>query len=80
MLEHDPLAGLSVPVELLVRERSALEGGGTDLMYNLPSSLIAGVYFWEGSGGVGKTKLMDASEALDDKLRALVEFIAQTPE
>jgi len=79
MLEHDPLAGLFVPVELLVRERSALEGGGTDLMYHLPSSLIAGVYFWEGSG-IGKTKLLDASEVLGEKLRALVEFVAQSPE
>ncbi|TVY71513.1 hypothetical protein LSUE1_G004879, partial [Lachnellula suecica] len=40
MLEHDLKAGLAVPVELLVRELG--EGRGTELSYQLPSSLVVG--------------------------------------
>jgi hypothetical protein len=43
MLQYDLTAGLTVPPELLVRELSADEGGGMELVYQLPSALNAGV-------------------------------------
>lgn len=68
MLQYDLTAGLFVPVELLVRERSAGDGGGVDLVWVLPSSLIA---------GVGENEdLLKAAKVLDEKLKALVEFVA----
>lgn len=39
MLKHGLTAGLAVPVELLVLERKE----GVDLIYQLPSALIAGL-------------------------------------
>lgn len=69
MLQYDLTAGLFVPVELLVRERSAGDGGGVDLVYVLPSSLIAGV-------GEKNGDLLKAAKALDEKLKALVDFVA----
>jgi len=65
MLEHDMTAGLAVPVELLVLER---EKGGVDLIYQLPSALIAGVNRNE--------KLVDAVSKLDEKLDILVRDVA----
>lgn len=72
MLRHDFTAGLFVPVELLVREVVVSEGGGTDLMYVLPSSLIAGIY----DGKDEKKELLKAVEVLDEKFKALVDFVA----
>jgi uncharacterized protein (DUF302 family) len=40
MLKHDMTTGLAVPVELLVLEK---KGGGVNLIYQLPSALIAGL-------------------------------------
>ncbi|KAK5991840.1 hypothetical protein PT974_05226 [Cladobotryum mycophilum] len=65
MLEHDLDAGLFVPVELLLKE---LPGGkGTQVIYNLPSSVIAGVNPDE--------KLKAAAQVLDNKLESLVLHI-----
>jgi uncharacterized protein (DUF302 family) len=67
MLKHDMKAGLSVPVELLVTESD--EGdGGVDLVYHLPSTLIA--------AGSRNTELMAAAQKLDEKLQRLVTQIA----
>ena len=40
MLKHDLTAGLAVPVELLLLEKKE---GGVDLIYQLPSALLAGL-------------------------------------
>lgn len=73
LLQLDVTAGLFVPLELLVQEVAVSEGGGTDLMYVLPSSLIAGVY----KGDEKKKELFEASEKLEDeKLKALVDSVA----
>jgi hypothetical protein len=69
MLQPDLTAGLFVPVELLVRERAELDGGGTDLVYVLPSTLIAGVE-------TNNRELLTAAQVLDSKLASLVEFVA----
>lgn len=67
MLEHDLRAGLAVPVELLVRE---LENGkGTELVYQLPSTLVA--------GGNDDEKLLTAARVLDGKLGDLVRWVAE---
>jgi hypothetical protein len=61
MIQHVVNAGLYVPVELLLRE---LEGGeGTQVIYFLPSSLIAGVN--------GDEKLGAAARELDRKFELL---------
>jgi uncharacterized protein (DUF302 family) len=68
MLKHDTSAGLYVPVELLVKEK---EDGGTDLIYNIPSNLIAN------ESVEGKpVELRKAAEVLDQKLRALLLWVA----
>jgi uncharacterized protein (DUF302 family) len=65
MLEHDLNAGLHVPVELLLKE---LDGGrGTEVVYILPSSLIAGVNQDE--------NLIAAAKELDRKFEALTAYI-----
>lgn len=65
MLEHDLNAGLHVPVEVLLKE---LEGGkGTEIVYVLPSSLIASVNPDE--------KLQAAAKELDRKFEALTAHI-----
>lgn len=64
MLKHDMTAGLAVPVELLVLEKK----GGVDLVYQLPSALIAGLNQDE--------NLVSAVEALDRKLEKLVQDIS----
>lgn len=61
-------AGLSVPVELLVTESMDEGNGGVDLVYHLPSALIA--------AGGGNTELKAAAQNLDEKLRKLVLQIA----
>lgn len=65
MLKYDIPTGLAVPVEILVRELE--KDGRTEVLYNLPSGLIAGLDRRE--------ELVEAAEVLDEKLKALVEFI-----
>ena len=65
MLKRDLIAGLAVPVELLVLET---KGSGVDLIYQLPSTLIAGLNRDE--------ELVKAVEALDAKLAVLVQWVA----
>ena len=65
MLKHDMTAGLAVPVELLVLEKKE---GGVDLIYQLPSSLIASLNRDE--------NLVSAVAELDRKLEVLVKDVA----
>jgi hypothetical protein len=65
MINHDLDAALFTPVELLLRERSS--GGGSTIVYDLPSSLIA---------IRDNPPLLDAARVLDDKLDALVRRVA----
>jgi uncharacterized protein (DUF302 family) len=61
MIRRDYLAGLFVPVELLLAESD--DGIGCSVMYVLPSSLIA----------VGRDpELLDAAQALDAKVVSAV--------
>lgn len=64
MLKHDLNSGLFVPVEILVLER---KDGGTDVVYDLPSGLIAGVN--------KDPDLVSAAEKLDAKLGVLVKDV-----
>ncbi len=68
MLSHDLTAGIFVPVEVLVMERSAEDGGGTDVVWELPSALITGVSKNEA--------LLEAARALDEKLEDLVRAVS----
>lgn len=68
MLKHDLTAGLAVPVELLLLEKRKEEGGGVDLIYQLPSALIAGLN--------KDPELVKAVGSLDEKLSTLVDFVA----
>lgn len=68
MLKHDLTAGLAVPIELLVLEKKKEEGGGVDLVYQLPSALIAGLN--------RDPELVKAAEYLDDKISKLVDFVS----
>ncbi|KAJ5613410.1 hypothetical protein N7510_006604 [Penicillium lagena] len=68
MLEHDLNAGIYVPVELLLKEKED-SGQGTEVVYYLPSSLIAGVNKDE--------KLQVAANMLDQKFEALISYITQ---
>ncbi|KAH7397796.1 hypothetical protein BKA64DRAFT_672832 [Cadophora sp. MPI-SDFR-AT-0126] len=68
MLEHDLTAGLAVPVELLVRERSREDGGGPDLVWNLPSSLVV--------AGSRDTELLKNAKRLDGLLEDLIWEVA----
>jgi uncharacterized protein (DUF302 family) len=63
MLQHDMAAGLSVPIELLVLQRHDDLGGGVDLIYQLPSCLIAALSDNE--------ELNDAAKVLDGKIKTL---------
>jgi len=65
MMKHDMTAGLAVPVELLLLEK---EEGGTDVVYQLPSALIARINT--------KPELVKAATDLDAKLAVLVQFVA----
>jgi len=67
MLKFDDTAGLAVPVEILVREVE--KDGRAEVVYNLPSGLIAGLNRDEG--------LVAAAEVLDRKLEALVKFCCE---
>lgn len=64
MLEHDLYSGLFVPVEMLLKELADKQG--TEIVYVLPSSLIAGVN--------SDKKLEGAAKVLDAKLQDLVVF------
>lgn len=63
MLEHDVNAGLFVPVEIAVMEKKQ----GTEIFYNLPSGLIAGLN--------KDPELVSAAQILDAKLAALVKDV-----
>ncbi|PVH73450.1 TT1751-like protein [Cadophora sp. DSE1049] len=63
MLKHDINAGLFVPVEILVLEKKE----GTEIIYNLPSGLIAGLN--------KDPELCSASEKLDEKLAVLLKDV-----
>lgn len=65
MLKRDLTAGLFVPVEILVTEKE--KEGGTEVVYTLPSCLIAGANRDE--------ELVKAVEVLDGKLAVLVRDI-----
>ncbi|KAF8850205.1 hypothetical protein BDZ45DRAFT_809326 [Acephala macrosclerotiorum] len=69
MIRHDFTAGLAVPVEVLVSEVMVGEEKRTQVMYNLPSGLIAGVN--------KKEELVAAAEALDAKLEMLVRWVCE---
>ncbi|KAK0103511.1 hypothetical protein ONS95_005532 [Cadophora gregata] len=69
MLEHDLTAGLAVPVELLVRERNNEDGGGTDLLWNLPSSLVV--------AGSRDRQLLENARKLDGLLEDLIWEVAK---
>ncbi|KAH7309306.1 hypothetical protein BKA65DRAFT_384194, partial [Rhexocercosporidium sp. MPI-PUGE-AT-0058] len=60
MLKHDINAGLFVPVEIFVLEKIE----GTEIIYDLPSGLIAGLN--------RDPELVKAAEILDAKLAALL--------
>jgi uncharacterized protein (DUF302 family) len=66
MLRHDYTAGLFVPIELLLAESD--EGAGCNIVYVLPSSLIA--------SDAANQELLVAAQALDAKLEALVASVA----
>ncbi|KAJ7228723.1 hypothetical protein GGX14DRAFT_414525 [Mycena pura] len=64
MLQHDLRAACNVPLRLLLIEKA--DGVGTDVVYHLPSSVIA----------LGDdAKLKAAAEVIDKKLESLVESI-----
>ena len=65
MLKRDLTAGLFVPVELLVIEKE--QNGGTEVLYTVPSCLIAGL----NKDG----ELLQAVKVLDEKLEALARDI-----
>ena len=66
MLVHDPNVALNVPPTILVLENE--DKGGTQVVYYLPSSIIA-----VSVTGVVKAELRAAAEVLDEKLEALVK-------
>ena len=65
MLKRDLTAGLFVPIEILVAQKE--KAGGTEVIYTLPSCLIADLNRDE--------ELVHAVKALDEKLEALVRDI-----
>ena len=66
MLKHDLTAGLAVPVELLLLENE--DKTSTSVVYQLPSALVAGIN--------RDSDLLSAAKNLDEKLEALVQYIA----
>ena len=85
MLQYDLTAGLFVPPEIIIRQ---IPSGGTDIVYNLPSALIAGIYDCgvetrDGKRDDGRQfcdenalNLLKAAQGLDVLLGDLVQFIA----
>ena len=67
MLKHDKIAGLAVPVELLLQERE--DKKSTAIIYQLPSALIARVNT--------NPELVNAAKELDRKFEKLVQYIAE---
>jgi len=67
MLQYDLTAGLAVPPQLLVRELGTEDGGGTELVYQLPSRLIAGVN--------RDPRLVKVAEVLDEKVAEFVKSV-----
>ncbi|KAE9371459.1 TT1751-like protein [Stipitochalara longipes BDJ] len=65
MLKRDLTVGLFVPVEILVIEKE--KNGGTEVVYTLPSCLIAGLNKDE--------ELVEAVKVLDGKLEVLARDI-----
>jgi uncharacterized protein (DUF302 family) len=63
MMKHDLGVGLNVPVRVLIHEPP---GGGTQLDYDLPSSLI---------NRLDNAEVTAAARKLDAKLAALVEHV-----
>ncbi|KAF7909287.1 uncharacterized protein EAF01_003005 [Botrytis porri] len=61
-------AGLFVPVEILVRQLSDEEG--TEIMWQVPSTLIAAL-------NRGYNELLNAAHVLDRKLEGLIAFIGR---
>jgi uncharacterized protein (DUF302 family) len=66
MMRHELLAGLYVPLRLMVMGKSADSSRGTVVVYDLPSSMIA-------VGDRGPLRI--AAEALDRMLEDLVRKI-----
>ena len=64
---EDVKAGLFVPVEALIIERT--DGKGTDVVQIKPSTLIAGA-------DDSSAELREAAQKLDAKLEALWEYVA----
>ena len=65
ILKHDMSAGLDVPPKFLVQET---ENGGTRIIYDLPSSVMA-------AGAPRNAEMKVALEDLDKKLEALVNKV-----
>ena len=63
MMKHDINAGLFVPVEIFVLEKKE----GTEINYNLPSGLVAGLN--------KDPELVRAAGKLDQKLAALLKDV-----
>lgn len=65
MMHYDLTAGLAVPVEVLLLESK--NRASCDVVYQLPSALIAGVN--------GNNDLVKAAKALDDGMRIFAEYL-----
>lgn len=73
MLKFDSVAGLAVPVEILVREVEKDGEVEVEVVWNLPSALIVG-----GSrDGDGEKRLREAAEVLDGKLEGLIRWCCE---
>jgi uncharacterized protein (DUF302 family) len=66
MIRHDPLAGMYVPLRLMIMGKTADSSRGTIVVYDLPSSQIA---------GNDRGPLRRAAEGLDRMLEELVEKV-----
>ena len=66
VLKQDLTAGLAVPLEVLLLENE--DKASTSIVYQLPSAMIA--------GPSKDPELLSAAKAFDEKLEALVQYIA----
>ncbi|KAI0034363.1 hypothetical protein K488DRAFT_45618 [Vararia minispora EC-137] len=66
IMRHEPLAGMYVPLRLMIMGKSADPNRGTIVVYDLPSSLIA---------GHDRGALRHAAEGLDRMLEELAQKI-----
>jgi hypothetical protein len=71
MLKLDSVAGLAVPVEILVREVEKDGNVSVEVVWNLPSALIIG------GDGDGDEGLREAAKLLDGKLEALLKWCCE---